>query len=120
MGKGLVTTGKEQADAVFIAAVTATGATNLGVMLGYYRLFFSGTFTATAQLECSYDGGSTWIPASLDTSGDAASYSTPVSLTGFEPEKGIYYRVNCTAYTSGTINVRLSGNVNFTGASWGA
>jgi len=120
MGKGTVTSGTEQANAVFTAAVSATGQTNLGVMLGYYNLFLYGTFTATAQLERSFDGGTTWIAVSLDTSGDPASYSGPVSLTGFEPEKGVYYRINCTAYTSGTLNVRLSGNVNFAGAAWGA
>lgn len=120
MGKGTSTTGIEQASVVFTASVTAATTYNLGVMLGYYNLFFTGTFSAIAQLEKSFDGGNSFVPASLDTAGDPASYSVPASVTGFEPEKGIYYRVNCTAYTSGTINVRLSANVNFTGTAWGA
>ncbi len=120
MGLGTSTTGIEQASVVFTAAVTSAAASNLGVMLGYFRLFITGTFVGTLRLECSVDGGATWVPASLDTAGDYASYTTPVSVVGFEPEKGIYYRINCTAYTSGTANVRLSGNVNFTGQAWGA
>lgn len=120
MAKGTVTTGKEQADSVFTAAIAGTGRTVLGVMLGYYNLFFSGTFSATAQLERSFDGGTTWVAVSLDTSGMAASYTAPVSVTGLECEKGMYYAVNCTAYVSGTLNVRLSGNVNFTGSAFGA
>ena len=111
MGKGTSTTGIEQASVVFTASVTAATT---------YNLFFTGTFSAIAQLEKSFDGGNSFVPASLDTAGDPASYSVPASVTGFEPEKGIYYRVNCTAYTSGTINVRLSANVNFTGTAWGA
>ena len=120
MGKGLVTTGIEQADQVAVGSFTGTGQVNLGVFLGYFRFYVTGTFVGTVRLECSYDGGATWVPASLDTLGDYASYTQPVSVVGFEPEKGVFYRINCTAYTSGTINVRMSSNVNFTGQAWGA
>lgn len=120
MAKGTSTTGIEQAAFVWTAAALATGQTNLGVALGYFNFFVSGTFVGTVQLEKSFDGGTTWIVASLDTSGDAASYTVPVSVTGFECEKGMYYRVNVTAYTSGTINVRMSGNVNFANSAFGA
>lgn len=120
MGKGTSTTGMEQASPVFTAAVVATGGTVLGVWLGYFNLFVYGTFSGTVQLEKSFDGGTTWIPASLDTAGDPASYTTPCTVTGFECEKGMYYRINCTAFTSGTINIRMSGNVNFALAALGA
>ena len=33
---------------------------------------------------------------------------TPVSVTFGEPEKNVLYRLNCIAYTSGTINYRFS------------
>ena len=33
---------------------------------------------------------------------------TPVSLTFGEPERNVLYRTNCLAYTSGTINYRIS------------
>lgn len=120
MGKGTSTTGIEQANFVWTAAVTATGQTVLGVALGYFNLFIYGIFVGTVQLEKSFDGGTTWIAASLDTAGDAASYTVPVSVTGFECEKGVYYRINCTAFNSGTINVRMSGNVNFANSAFGA
>ena len=68
------------------------------------------TFTATMQIERSFDGGSTWLPCNIGGGGSLADYSagTPVSLTFGEPERGMLYRVNCLAYTSGTINYRLS------------
>lgn len=123
MAKGTSTTGIEQA--AFVWPLTPTpivSATtlNLGVALGYFNFFVYGTFVGTVRLEKSFDGGTTWIPASLDTSGTPASYTGPVSVTGFEGEKGMYYRANCTAYTSGTINVRMSGNNNFANSAFGA
>ncbi len=70
----------------------------------------STTFVATVQLERCFDGGKTWLPCNIGGSGTLASYNvgTPVSLTFGEPERGVLYRFNCLAYTSGTINYRLS------------
>lgn len=67
-----------------------------------------GTFNATAQLERSFDGGATWLPVSRDIVGSGAVFSAPFSLQVRETESGVLYRLNCTAYTSGTINYRLS------------
>lgn len=67
-----------------------------------------GTFSATIQLEKSFDGGSTWLVCCEDTYGTAAAYTAPVNLSGYEPEYGVLYRWNCTAYTSGTVNYRIS------------
>lgn len=67
-----------------------------------------GTFLATIQLEKSFDGGTTWLVCCEDNSGTAAAYTGPVNLSGFEPEYGVLYRWNCTAFTSGTINYRIS------------
>lgn len=67
-----------------------------------------GTFSATAQLERSFDGGSTWLPVSRDIVGAAAVFTAAFSLQVRETEAGVLYRINCTAYTSGTINYRLS------------
>ena len=68
------------------------------------------TFVAAVQIERSFDGGLTWLVCNLGSSGTLASYSagTPVSLTFGEPEKNVLYRPNCTAYSSGTINYRVS------------
>jgi hypothetical protein len=68
------------------------------------------TFAATLQLERSFDGGSTWILCNIGAGGSPAVYNagTPVSFAFGEPEKGVLYRLNCTAFTSGTINYRMS------------
>lgn len=67
-----------------------------------------GTFSGTAQLEKSFNGGTTWLPCCKDNDGTAASYTSAINLSAFEPEYGVLYRWNCTAYTSGTINYRIS------------
>ena len=66
-----------------------------------------GTFSASVRLERSFDGGTTWLPLT------AAGYSmyawtAPASETLEEVEANVLYRFDCTAYTSGTINYRLS------------
>lgn len=66
-----------------------------------------GTFSATVQIERSFDG-STWHAVSKDVDGTAASYTAGFSLVVAEPELGVRYRINCTAFTSGTINYRIS------------
>ena len=67
------------------------------------------TWTGTVQIERSFDGGSTWIVANVGGGGALAQFGAgPVSVAFGEPEKGVLYRLNCIAYTSGTINYRLS------------
>jgi hypothetical protein len=65
-----------------------------------------GSFVGTVVLERSFDQGMTWLP--LTALGSAISFTAPCSETFEEPEFGVQYRVHCTAYTSGTINYRLS------------
>jgi hypothetical protein len=65
-----------------------------------------GTFTATVTLERSYDG-STWLPLTyLD--GVALSWTAPMSTAFTVSDAGASYRFNCTAFTSGTVNWRIS------------
>ena len=68
------------------------------------------SYVGNIQLERSFDGGHTWVPCNIGGSGAIASWNagTPVSLTFGEPEKNVLYRLNCLAYTSGTINYRIS------------
>ncbi len=70
----------------------------------------SVTFSATLQVERSFDGAQTWLPCNIGGSGTLAQYTagTPISLVFGEPERNVLYRVNCIAYTSGTINYRVS------------
>lgn len=67
-------------------------------------------FSATVQLEWSFDGGSTWLPCNIGGGGTLAQYGagTPVRVTFGEPERNILYRPNCLTYVSGTINYRIS------------
>ena len=75
------------------------------------------TWSGTVQFERSFDGGNTFIVANIGT-GTLAQFTagTPVSTILSEPESGVLYRFNCTAYNSGVINYRLS----TTGAAGGS
>ena len=68
------------------------------------------TWSGTVQLERSFDGGRTWLIASISNGGTLAQYATgtPVSIAFGEPERNVNYRLNCTAWVSGTINYRVS------------
>ena len=93
-------------------AITTTGADNAALFTG------AGiTWSGTVQLERSFDGGNTFIVCNIGA-GTLAQFTagTPVSTILSEPESGVLYRFNCTAYTSGVINYRLS----TTGAAGGS
>jgi len=45
---------------------------------------------------------------SRDAAGEAAAFTQPVSLVGEEWERGVLYRLNCTAHSSGTVTYRVS------------
>lgn len=68
------------------------------------------SYTASVQLERSFDGGKTWIVCNVGGSGALAIYSngTPISLSFGEPEREVLYRLNVTTYSAGRINYRLS------------
>jgi len=67
-------------------------------------------FSGTLQLERSFDGGATWIVCNVGGQGALAQWTagTPLSIVVGEPERQVLYRLNCIAYTSGTINYRIS------------
>lgn len=66
-----------------------------------------GSFAATAQLQRSFDSGTTWLP--LTKAGASAfTWTAPASELVTEPEVGVEYRVAVIAWTSGTISYRLS------------
>lgn len=68
------------------------------------------SYSGSVQLERSFNGGKTWIVCNVGGSGALAIYSngTPISLSFGEPEREVLYRVNCTTYSSGRINYRIS------------
>ena len=90
---------------------TATGQSAPVPILSKANVLITGG-VGTVQVEKSFDGGTTWYPVSKDSNGTDAAYTT-ASDTAFngtveEPEHGVQYRLNCTAYTSGTITYRIS------------
>ena len=103
-----------------IAASTGTSAAS--AFLGGFNLAMWGTFAGTILVEKTYDAGTTWVPVSQDAAGTPASYilsltATGINLTLCEVETQVAWRIRCTAFTSGTLNYRLSqgGGVFFTG-----
>lgn len=81
---------------------TATGGGASAALLGNLTASLWGTFVGTVQLQRSFDGGTTWI-ACTDEAGAALALSAPGQMVQAETEPGVLYRLNCTAYTSGTI-----------------
>lgn len=64
---------------------------------GWLGISISGTFAATIVLERSHDNGASWQPVSGE------SY-TAVNESNFRsPSAHFLHRLNCTAYTSGTV-----------------
>jgi len=65
-----------------------------------------GTFVATVQLQRSLDG-TNWLPLTANGSTLETFYG-PASDIWQEDEVGAIYRLDCTAFTSGTVNYRIS------------
>ncbi len=85
---------------------TATGASEAVEIqrFGTYSLAFAGA-TATVEVERSVDGGGSWnqVPNGLHNN------DTENNIISLAP--GVLYRLNCTAYTSGTITYGLGSDV---------
>lgn len=109
MGK-LSTTSADLADALVEGTFTATGSSEsicFGPDGNGGNVSIYGTFSATIVLQRSFDGGATWIDVT-DAYGVAFSFTSPATFRVDEPERGVLYRLTCSAYTSGTVNYRLS------------
>ena len=78
---------------------------------GNLLLDFSGA-SATVVLERSFDKGSNWYIVSKDSDGSDASYTDDINATFEEPEPQVYYRWNCTGYSSGTVTYRISSPID--------
>jgi hypothetical protein len=89
---------------------TATGQSATFVapsaLSGEFNVSLSGTWAATVALQRSFDAGSTWVTVSKPDLTDA-SFTANASFSVKEPEPGVRYRLNCSAYTSGTVTYRL-------------
>lgn len=88
---------------------SATGQSN-SVTISPIRPFnvsIWGTFVGSVQLKRSFDGGTTWLPITAAGT-QLYAWTAPASEVAEEPEANVSYRLECTAYTSGTINYRIS------------
>lgn len=65
-----------------------------------------GTFNATVQLERTFDGVN-WLPITAAGT-QLYKWTAPASENAQEDEIGVQYRLNCTVWTSGTVNYRIS------------
>ena len=75
---------------------TATGQSGSAELVGKFNVRLEGFGTASVQLERSIDGGITWDIAATAYTADALRVQME------EAERGIFYRFNCTSFTSGT------------------
>jgi hypothetical protein len=98
--------GTQTALAQNLGSVAATS--GFRVPRGKFNASVQGFGTATVKLERSFDEGATWQVVSKDSSGADASFTANCSLVVEEVEKGVMYRWNCTAWTSGTLACRLA------------
>lgn len=108
------TTCTDQATTLVSGTFTGTANGTSAIFFGMFNLELSGTWVGSVQLERSFDGGTTFVAAAMDTTGTAAAYTVNVSVVVNESEPGVIYRVRCTAYTSGTVAYRLSAGPRLT------
>ena len=108
MGKNATT----QREMAYNVSEGTMGALNAAVTFqplpGCFNAVISGVFVGTAVLERSFDGGTTYVPATRKHDNTAISTTAPTSIVVEEPEEGVIYRWRCSAYTSGTMNARFS------------
>lgn len=93
---------------VLTGAFVGTGSSPAIEVCGDFNMSLQGTFDATVQLERSFDDGVTYEVVSKNENGDAAAYEAPCSLVGYEPERGVLYRLTCSVFASGSAEFRLS------------
>lgn len=101
-GMGVSFVNRAKVDEVLNAVETSSSAR----MRGTFNASLDGMFVATLKLERSYDNGVTWN--SLTALGSDIEFTGPCEEIFAEPESGVLYRWNCTAYTSGSIEARIS------------
>lgn len=107
---GLFTSGGiEQAQTVVTASLGAANAASTATpFLGDFNAAVWGVFVGTVTLQSSFDGGTTWIPVVNKHTGVSITFTAPGVLQEDEVEPGVLYRLQMTAYTSGSASVRIS------------
>lgn len=98
----------DQANAVISGELATTGTIGPGIFYGVFNFAVWGTFSGTAALTKSYDGGVTYIPVFNINTGLPVALTAPGSVVVGEPEKGVEYLINATTLASGTLHARMS------------
>ena len=107
----------DQANAVVSGSFTAADQQSAAFLVwGPFNILLygdsgpNGAWVATVRLERTFDGGTTWIVCGIGGDGTQAVWvgaGADISVIAAEPEKGVAYRLNCTAHTS-DVNYRMS------------
>jgi hypothetical protein len=76
--------------------------TDAAEIVGYFNVSISGTWTGTVTAQRSFDSGSTWF--------DVNTWTDNTQEYGFEPERGVQYRIGMKAgeFGSGQADIRIS------------
>lgn len=74
-----------------------------------FNIWISGTFSATAAIVRSLDGGVSWVPVAKPDLSAALTFSGPISFSALEPDPQVLWAVSTAvadggSFTSGTIN----------------
>lgn len=102
-------TSPDEASSIVAGTFTATGnSASSAFFPGGLNCSIWGTFVGTVGIERSFDGGATFIPIEKDLAGTNLTFTAPDSVIVEEVESAVLYRAVCSAFTSGTINYRLS------------
>ena len=88
---------------------TGTGFSNPVRSHGNLFAHLQGTFSATVKVQFSPDNGTTWFTLQKDDAGNDIVFIGPVSVPLFPNHNGSLWRLQCSAYTSGSIVYVLAG-----------
>lgn len=100
--------------AVSAGTFTATGTSSGILLFGDFNFSLRGTYAGNVVLEKSFDGGTVWIPVSIDGTGTPVAWysggatALSASIVTQEVELGVLYRVNCDSYAFGSAFWRIS------------
>ena len=84
----------------FTSAIASAKNVPLSGKFNFSADFTTGTGVGTVQLQRSFDNGVTWKTTDEFTADDES--------VGDAVENSVRWRLNCSAYTSGTITARIS------------
>lgn len=91
--------------AEIVGEIEGIGLSNAVVVFGEFNISISGTFDATVEVVRSLDNGQSF--QRLTALGTTFSFTAPAEEVFNEPQPGVLYALNCSSYTSGTLEYRI-------------